>query len=141
MIQWFPGHMAKARKEIEEKLRLVDIVYELIDARIPLSSRNPMIADIVKNKPRLILMTKSNMADPVETKKWENYFSKQGALVLPIDSTDGFKRGEILCAVAATKERAAIHDTKIRFFFIKEQYCVIGYCFRDILTDSHQSKS
>lgn len=96
MIQWFPGHMAKARKEIEEKLRLVDIVYELIDARIPLSSRNPMIGDIVKNKPRLILMTKSNMADPVETKKWENYFSKQGALVLPIDSTDGFNIKKII---------------------------------------------
>lgn len=96
MIQWFPGHMAKARKEIEEKLRLVDIVYELIDARIPLSSRNPMIADIVKNKPRLILMTKSNMADPNETKKWENYFAKNGSLVLPIDSTDGFNIKKII---------------------------------------------
>lgn len=89
MIQWFPGHMAKARKEIEEKLKLVDIVYELIDARIPLSSRNPMIKEIIKNKPRLVLMTKSSMADGEETKKWINYISRQNDAVLAIDSLDG----------------------------------------------------
>lgn len=96
MIQWYPGHMAKAKKEIEEKLRLVDVVYELIDARIPLSSRNPMINDILKNKPRVILMTKSNMADPVETKKWENYFKAQGQNVLAVDSLDGFNIKKIV---------------------------------------------
>lgn len=54
VIQWFPGHMAKARREVTEKLKLIDIVYELVDARIPMSSRNPMIEDILKNKPRIM---------------------------------------------------------------------------------------
>lgn len=96
MIQWYPGHMAKAKKEIEEKLRLVDIVFELIDARIPLSSRNPMVNDILKNKPRLVLMTKGGMADSVITKKWENYFNKNGQSVLVIDSIDGFNIKKIV---------------------------------------------
>jgi ribosome biogenesis GTPase A len=60
MIQWFPGHMAKAKKEMKEKLRLVDIVYELLDARIPYSSKNPLINELLKNKPRLILLTKTD---------------------------------------------------------------------------------
>lgn len=96
MIQWYPGHMAKAKKEIEEKLRLVDVVYELIDARIPVSSRNPMINEILKNKPRVILMTKSNMADPIETKKWESYFKSSGQTVLAIDSIEGFNVKKII---------------------------------------------
>ncbi|MCY8574181.1 ribosome biogenesis GTPase YlqF, partial [Bacillus haynesii] len=56
VIQWFPGHMAKARREVTEKLKLIDIVYELVDARIPMSSRNPMIEEILKNKPRIMLL-------------------------------------------------------------------------------------
>ena len=75
MIQWYPGHMAKAKREIEEKLKFVDIVFELVDARIPLSSRNPMINDILKNKPRLLLMTKSIMADDYYNKKFVNELS------------------------------------------------------------------
>lgn len=96
MIQWYPGHMAKAKKEIEEKLKLVDIVYELIDARIPFSSKNPMVNEILKNKPRLVLMTKSNMADSNLTKKWENFFKNNGQNVLSIDSTDGFNIKKIV---------------------------------------------
>ena len=72
MIQWYPGHMAKAKREIEEKLKFVDIVFELVDARIPISSRNPMIHDILKNKPRLLLMTKSIMSDDYYNKKFVN---------------------------------------------------------------------
>ena len=66
-IQWFPGHMAKARREVSEKLKFVDIVFELIDARLPLSSRNPMLDQIVQQKPRLILLNKADLADPAQT--------------------------------------------------------------------------
>jgi ribosome biogenesis GTPase A len=74
-VQWFPGHMTRARREIEEKIKLIDVVIELVDARIPLASRNPMIDQILKNKPRLILLNKSDLADPQVTQRWVNYFS------------------------------------------------------------------
>lgn len=96
MIQWFPGHMAKAKKEIEESLRLVDIVYELLDARIPYSSKNPMISELLKNKPRLILLTKSDMADGVYTNKWQKYFMEQGFTSLTIDSISGLHINKII---------------------------------------------
>lgn len=95
MIQWFPGHMAKAKQAIIEKLKLVDIVFELIDARVPLSSRNPMIDEIVKNKPRLILMTKSEMSDPSLNKFFINYFEEQGLNILSIDAFKGFNKNRI----------------------------------------------
>ncbi|HKM30273.1 MAG TPA: ribosome biogenesis GTPase YlqF [Bacilli bacterium] len=96
MIQWYPGHMVKAKKEIEEKLRLVDIVYELLDARIPESSRNPMINEVLKNKPRLILLTKSDMADSYYTNKWQKHFASQGITSLTIDSISGFNIKKIV---------------------------------------------
>ena len=68
-IQWFPGHMAKARREVTEKLKLVDIVFELIDARLPLSSRNPMIDEVIHQKPRLLILNKMDLADETETDK------------------------------------------------------------------------
>ncbi len=95
-IQWFPGHMAKARRQVEEKLNLIDIVYELLDARIPFSSENPMMAEIIKDKPRLILLNKSDLADPLETKKWIEHFKKQGVIALGISSTQGNPLKEIL---------------------------------------------
>lgn len=63
-IQWFPGHMAKARREVSEKMKYVDIVFELVDARLPLSSRNPMLDQIIQQKPRLVLLNKADLADP-----------------------------------------------------------------------------
>jgi len=86
VVQWYPGHMAKAKREIEEKIKLVDIVYELIDARIPYSSKNPMVTDILKNKPHLVILTKSSMANQAMTKKWENHYKELGVNVLAIDS-------------------------------------------------------
>ena len=68
-IQWFPGHMKKAQRLIEENLKLVDVVIELLDARIPASSANPMLAEIIKDKPRLIALNKSDLADPASTKR------------------------------------------------------------------------
>ena len=89
-IQWFPGHMAKAKLEILEKMQMVDLVIELRDARIPYSSSNPMINDIVGKKPRLILLCKANMADANITKEWINYYNEQGILALDIDSLTGY---------------------------------------------------
>ncbi|WP_106766094.1 ribosome biogenesis GTPase YlqF [Paenibacillus faecalis] len=88
-IQWFPGHMTKARRQIQDKLKLIDAVIELIDARLPLSSRNPMIDDILQGKPRLIIMNKADLADPEVTREWLAYFKDQGHQALPVDASTG----------------------------------------------------
>lgn len=88
-IQWFPGHMAKARRQIEEKLKLIDVVIELLDARIPLSSRNPMIDDILSHKPRVVVLNKADMADEAVTKQWVDWFAKDQLKALPVESTTG----------------------------------------------------
>lgn len=88
-IQWFPGHMAKARREITEKLKLIDVVFELVDARVPMASRNPMIDEIVAGKPRLLLLNKADMADPEVTSQWVHYFEKKNIPVLVINSKTG----------------------------------------------------
>lgn len=88
-IQWFPGHMAKARREASEKLKLVDIVVELIDARLPYSSRNPIIDELVLNKKRVVVLNKCDLADPIKTKEWEKYFSSKGLNVIEISAKDG----------------------------------------------------
>ncbi|MCY8928525.1 ribosome biogenesis GTPase YlqF [Bacillus subtilis] len=100
-IQWFPGHMAKARREVTEKLKLIDIVYELVDARIPMSSRNPMIEDILKNKPRIMLLNKADKADAAVTQRWKEHFEKQGIRSLSINSVNGQGLNQI---VPASKE-------------------------------------
>lgn len=87
-IQWFPGHMAKARREATEKLKLVDVVVELIDARLPYSSRNPMIDEIVGQKQRLIVLNKVDLADDKRTKEWIQFFQQQD-VILPICAKDG----------------------------------------------------
>jgi ribosome biogenesis GTP-binding protein YlqF len=87
-IQWFPGHMAKARREVSEKLKYVDIVFELVDGRLPLSSRNPMLDQILQQKPRLVLINKADLADPIQTKKWEQYFKNKGFHVLAINAQE-----------------------------------------------------
>lgn len=88
-IQWFPGHMAKARREVAEKLKLVDVVLEIVDARLPMSSRNPMLDSLIQQKPRIILLNKSDLADPVETAKWKHYFEAQGHACLSINANEG----------------------------------------------------
>lgn len=85
MIQWFPGHMAKARNEIEKNLKLVDIVMELVDARAPMSSQNPMLQSLIKNKSKIILLMKNDLADPRKTKEWLTYFKEQGITALAIN--------------------------------------------------------
>lgn len=88
-IQWFPGHMAKARREAEEKLKLIDVVIEIVDARIPLSSRNPIIDELAKKKPRLMLLNKADLADPAITDEWINYFQEEDYAVLKINAQKG----------------------------------------------------
>ncbi len=88
-IQWFPGHMAKARREVAEKLKLVDIVLEIVDARLPISSRNPMLDSLIQQKPRLMLLNKSDLADVKETQRWHDYFASQGIHCLAINANQG----------------------------------------------------
>ena len=88
-IQWFPGHMTKTRRKIQEILPIIDAVAEIVDARIPVSSRNPDLNDIIKDKPLMILLNKCDMADPKETAKWIEYYKKQGISAIPIDCKTG----------------------------------------------------
>jgi len=88
-IQWFPGHMTKSRRMITENIKQIDAVCEVIDARIPLSSRNPDIDDITNGKPRLIILNRVDQADPGSTKKWAAHLKKSGAAVIETDSKNG----------------------------------------------------
>lgn len=85
-INWYPGHMKKTMDNIRASLKLVDIVGEIIDARIPISSKNPVIDDVLKDKPRIMILNKSDMADENETKKWLSYYRKQGYGAVVVDA-------------------------------------------------------
>ncbi|MBR2075867.1 MAG: ribosome biogenesis GTPase YlqF [Exiguobacterium sp.] len=85
-IQWFPGHMAKARRQVTEKLKLIDVVIELVDARVPQSSRNPMVDEITAGKPRLIVLNKADMADPVVTEAWLRALKREEVEVVAVDA-------------------------------------------------------
>jgi ribosome biogenesis GTPase A len=88
-IQWYPGHMTKAKRMMTENLKLVDVVIEILDARIPISSRNPEINQIANNKPRIIVLNKIDLADEAVTNKWAKWFEKEGASVIQINSQNG----------------------------------------------------
>lgn len=88
-IQWYPGHMTKAVRMMQENIKLIDLIIELVDARIPFRSRNPDIDELGKNKSRIVLLNKSDLADPVWNRQWMEYFQKQGAYVLEINSKTG----------------------------------------------------
>ena len=87
-IQWFPGHMSKARRQVQENLKFVDFVTVLVDARLPLSSQNPMLTKIVGDKPKLMILNKVDLADPVATKEWQDYFESQGIKTLATNSKE-----------------------------------------------------
>ena len=87
-IQWFPGHMSKARRQVQENLKYVDFVTILVDARLPLSSQNPMLTKIVGDKPKLMILNKADLADSNRTKEWRNYFEKQGIKTLAVNSKE-----------------------------------------------------
>ena len=98
-IQWYPGHMTKTRRQIEADLKLVDVVVEIIDARIPISSRNPDIDSICGEKPRLIVLNRSDQADPAWNRRWAARFRDQGHAVLETDSKSGSGVGRFSEAV------------------------------------------
>ena len=87
--QWYPGHMTKAKRMMQENIKLIDLVIELVDARIPLSSRNPDIDELARNKSRIVLLNKSDLADPYYNKQWMTYFQEKGAHALEINSKSG----------------------------------------------------
>ena len=99
-IHWFPGHMNKALKEVEDKIKIIDVVIELLDARAPLSSINPQLENIIKNKKRLVIITKPDLADSSETKKWEAELSKRYDSLLTLNLTDGNATNVIIKAVS-----------------------------------------
>lgn len=129
-IQWFPGHMTRTRRRIVDRLPLVDLVVEIIDARIPVSSRNPDLDGIVAGKPRLVVMNKSDVADEAATKQWLAYFSSQGTPALAVDCKSG--RGiqkfvpllrELLSDKIATWEQRGMANRAIRVMVVGIPNC------------------
>ena len=88
-IQWYPGHMAKARREIAEAVKLVDVVIEIVDARIPVASRNPILNEIIADKPRVIVLNKSDLANPEENKKWVSHYTSKNQVAILTNSNQG----------------------------------------------------
>ena len=108
-INWYPGHMAKTKREIIEKLNLIDVVYEVIDARMPLSSKIVDIDELIKEKPRILVMTKYDLCDKVETDKIIKYYENMGYKVVPVDLMSGLNVKKIL---DYTKEIMDIENKK-----------------------------
>ena len=99
-LQWYPGHMRKAERLVTENLKLVDVVVELLDARIPLSSANPVLREIVGDKPRVIVLNKADLADETATRAWVKYFAAQGIAAVPVDAVKGLGIKELVQAIA-----------------------------------------
>lgn len=98
-LQWYPGHMTKAKRQMQEDLKLIDLIIELVDARIPLSSRNPDIDELGKNKARLILLNKSDLADERYNEQWSAYFQKKGFYVVKVNAKSGAGLKSIQCVI------------------------------------------
>lgn len=88
-VQWYPGHMTKAKRQMQEDLKLIDLIIELVDARVPISSRNPDIDSLGQNKARLILLNKADLADERQNEAWKEYFQNRGGHVVKVDSRSG----------------------------------------------------
>ena len=110
--QWYPGHMTKAKRMMQEDIKLIDLIIEITDARIPLSSRNPDIDELGKNKFRLILLNKSDLADPVQNKKWTAFFEKKGYAVLEINAKTGAGMRSIQDTIRAVCKEKIERDKK-----------------------------
>ena len=112
-IQWFPGHMAKTRRMISENLKNVDVVIEILDARIPYSSRNPEITKLTENKPSLIILNKANLADPKQNKVWQEYYSSDNTACILVDCLTGEGLNKILPAIKELlKEKLEKYESK-----------------------------
>lgn len=104
LIQWFPGHMTKTKRMIEDHLKAVDVVAELLDARIPQSSANPMVEELVKGKPRIVILNKADLADPRETDLWISCYKKKGISVVPMTVGNGKNKKKLLSLIRETAE-------------------------------------
>ena len=112
-IQWFPGHMAKTRRMISENLKNVDIVIEILDARIPLSSRNPEITKLIENKPSLIILNKASLADPEQNKLFVEHYSSDSSACILVDCLTGEGLNKILPAIKMLlKEKIERYESK-----------------------------
>ena len=112
-IQWFPGHMAKALRQIKEQLPLVDIIFELVDARVPYSSQNPEVHRLAGDKPRLLIMTKTDLADPAVVKEWIDFFAARDQVVLALDSRERQVPKKVLAAAKQVlKDKLAAEAAK-----------------------------
>ena len=112
-IQWFPGHMAKTRRMISENLKNVDIVIEILDARIPYSSRNPEITKLTENKPSLIILNKANLADPVQNKVWQEHYRSDSSACILVDCLTGEGLNKILPAIKGLlKDKLERYESK-----------------------------
>lgn len=124
-IQWFPGHMAKTKRLIRENLKLVDIVIEVIDARIPVSSRNPDLKGLLGEKPLLVALNKSDLADEALTNRWCEHFKKQGITAVSLDCKSGKGVGrlmpavkEVLAELIARREQKGMKNAPIRMMMV-----------------------
>lgn len=104
-INWYPGHMAKTKKQISEDLKLIDIIIEILDSRIPISSRNPDINELTKNKDRIIILNKSDLADSKQNELWVQHFKTKGQTAILADCNNGKGINEILRAVEKLKQK------------------------------------
>lgn len=124
-IQWFPGHMAKTKRILSENLKLVDIVIEILDARIPISSKNPDIDKLVLNKPKIVVLNKSDLADMTVSKKWEKYFKEKGQKVIFVDSLKGIGIRELNKAITELmKEKNERNKQKGRISYVVKSMVV-----------------
>lgn len=112
VIQWFPGHMAKALRLVKEKLNLVDIVLELVDARLPESSRNPQLEQLLETKPHIMVLTKKDMADPNVTARWLRYYESKGIPAVAVDSQHGQLSAIEKKINVVLKDKLALRESK-----------------------------
>ena len=103
-INWFPGHMAKTRRQITEDLKLIDIVVEILDSRIPISSQNPDIKEITKNKKKIVVLNKCDLSDEKDNKKWITYFEKKGNKAILVNSNNGKGIDEVIRQIQKTMQ-------------------------------------
>ena len=103
-INWYPGHMAKTKREISEDLKLIDVVVELLDARIPIASQNPDIAQLIKDKKKIVVLNKTDLSDEEQNKAWQNYFNQNGQICVITDSNLGKGINEVIKAIEKIME-------------------------------------
>ncbi len=111
-IQWYPGHMAKAKRLMQENIALIDVIVELRDARIPLSSENPLLKEMAPHKAKVIAFTKSDLADDALTTKWETYFQSQGQVCLFVDATAPISKNKLIAAIEQAGKPKREKDAK-----------------------------